>query len=29
MEQPITTAAAIEAALLNLQRVRELKNHNA
>ena len=25
MEQPVTTAAAIEAALLNLQRVRQLK----
>jgi pimeloyl-ACP methyl ester carboxylesterase len=29
MEQPIATAAAIEAALLNLQRVRELKAHTA
>jgi hypothetical protein len=29
MEQPVTTAAAIEAALLNLHRVRELKNHSA
>jgi pimeloyl-ACP methyl ester carboxylesterase len=27
MEQPVATAAAIEASLLNLQRVRELRNH--
>ena len=27
MEQPVATAAAIEASLLNLHRVRELKNH--
>jgi hypothetical protein len=29
MEQPVTTAAAMEAALLNLQRVRELKSNGA